>query len=181
MLLARSGRCQFGRVKRLKTQCLAGSLVVVCKIHQPPFLVPPALFPAISFHLLGVVLAIFSPIVRIRPAPLLWTLQADLLVYRIRGDLLPMIIGAALALASRLAANLLLRMIRRRLKNLLTVAATAVLHRATPEENRISSFSGNALKPEHTCEKRYGKFYRVLCPCPAGGAAAVSHCHRETA
>jgi len=45
-----------------------------------------------------------------------------------------MIIGAALALASRLAANLLLRMIRRRLKNLLTVAATAVLHRATPEE-----------------------------------------------
>ena len=99
MLFARSERCHPRRVKRLKTQCLAGSQVVVCKIHQPPFLVPAALFPTISFYLLGVGLAIFLPIVRVRPAPLPWTLQADLLINRIGGDLLPVIIGAALALA----------------------------------------------------------------------------------
>src|SRR5205807_4032313 len=75
MLFARSERCHPRRVKRLKTQCLAGSQVVVCKIHQPPFLVPAALFPTISFYLLGVGLAIFLPIVRVRPAPLPWTLQ----------------------------------------------------------------------------------------------------------
>jgi len=46
-----------------------------------------------------------------------------------------MIIGAALALAGRLAANLLLRMIEVRLKDLLTVTATAILHQAAPEEN----------------------------------------------
>jgi len=139
MLFARSERCHPRRVKRLKTQCLAGSQVVVCKIHQPPFLVPAALFPTISFYLLGVGLAIFLPIVRVRPAPLPWTLQADLLINRIGGDLLPVIIGAALA--GRLIAHLLLRMVRRRLKSLLTVAATAVPHQAAPEENGRGSFS----------------------------------------
>jgi hypothetical protein len=119
----------------IETQCLAGSQVVVCKIHQPPFFVPQALFPAISLHLLGVVLAIFPPIARVRLAPLPRTLQANLLIHRIGGDLLPMIIGAALALAGRLAANLLLRMIEVRLKDLLTVTATAILHQAAPEEN----------------------------------------------
>jgi hypothetical protein len=141
MLFARSERCHPRRVKRLKTQRLAGSQVVVCKIHQPPFLVPAALFPTISFYLLGVGLAIFLPIVRVRPAPLPWTLQADLLINRIGGDLLPVIIGAALALAGRLIAHLLLRMVRRRLKSLLTVAATAVPHQAAPEENGRGSFS----------------------------------------
>jgi len=102
-------------------------------------LVPAALFPTISFYLLGVGLAIFLPIVRVRPAPLPWTLQADLLINRIGGDLLPVIIGAALA--GRLIAHLLLRMVRRRLKSLLTVAATAVPHQAAPEENGRGSFS----------------------------------------
>jgi len=104
-------------------------------------LVPPALFPTISFYLLGVGLAIFLPIVRVRRAPLPRTLQADLLIHRIGSDLLPMIIAAALALAGRLIANLLLRMVRRRLKSLLTVAATAVPHQAAPEENGRGSFS----------------------------------------
>src|SRR6266566_3562214 len=118
MLFARSERCHPRRVKRLKTQCLAGSQVVVCKIHQPPFLVPAALFPTISFYLLGVGLAIFLPIVRVRPAPLPWTLQAGMLI-----------------------AHLLLRMVRRRLKSLLPVAARAVPHQAAPEENGRGSFS----------------------------------------
>ena len=107
-----------GLAKRLNTQHLAGSQVVVCKIRQPPFLVPQALLSAIPFHLLGVVLAIFLPIVRVRLAPLPRTLQANLLIHRIGSDLLPMIIGAALALACRLVANLLLRMITVRLKRL---------------------------------------------------------------
>jgi len=84
-------------------------------------LVSQTLLPAISFHLLRVVLAIFLPIAWVRFAPLPRTLQADLLIHRIGGDLLPMIVAAALALARRLAANKLLRMIRSRLKSLLTV------------------------------------------------------------
>jgi hypothetical protein len=140
-VVARSGRGQPGWVKRLKTQCLAGSQVVVCKMHQPPFLVPPALLSAIAFHLLGVVLTIFPPIARVRLTPLPWTFQANLLIHRIGGDLLPMIIGAALALAGRLGANLLLRVIEVRLKDLLTVTATAILHQAAPRENGRGSFS----------------------------------------
>jgi hypothetical protein len=112
----------------LKNQHLAGSQVVVCKMRQPPLLVPQALLSAISFHLPKVVLAIFLPIVRVRRAPLPRTLQADLLIHRIGSDLLPMIIAAALALACRLAANPLLRMIRGRLKGLLTVGAVVILH-----------------------------------------------------
>ena len=119
----------------MKNQHLPVSQVVVCKIHQAPLFVTQALLSAISFHLLRVILAIFLPIVRVRLAPLPRTLQANLLVHRIGSDLQPMIIGAALALAGRLAANLLLRMIEVRLKDLLTVTATAILHQAAPEEN----------------------------------------------
>jgi hypothetical protein len=108
---------------------LADSQVVVCKIRQPPLLVPQA----ISFHLLRVVLAIFPRIVRVRLAPLPRTLQADLLIRRIGSNLLPMIIEAELALARGLAANPLLRMITVRPKGLLTATATAIVHQATPE------------------------------------------------
>src|SRR5215472_838023 len=79
--------------------------------------------------------------VRVRRAPLPRTLQADLPIHRIGSDLLPMIIGAALALACGLVANLLLRMIAVGLKSLPTVAATVILHQATPEENGRGSFS----------------------------------------
>ena len=128
----------------MKNQHLAGSRVVVCKIRQPPLLVPQALLPAISFHLLRVVLAIFLPIVRVRLAPLPRALQADLLIYGIGSDLLPMIFGTALALACGQAANPLLSMIRVRLKGLLTVAATAILHQVAPEENGTGLFSPKA-------------------------------------
>jgi hypothetical protein len=104
-------------------------------------LVPQALPSAISFHLLRVTLAIFLPIVRVRLAPLPRTFQADLLIDRIGSDLLPMIIATAMALACRMTTNLLLRMIRARLKLLLTVAAAAILHQAAPEENGRVSFS----------------------------------------
>jgi hypothetical protein len=98
-------------------------------------LVPQALLPTIAFHLLRVVLTIFLPIPWVHLAPLPRTLQADLLIHRIGSDLLPMIIGAALALACGLVADLLLRMITIRLKSLSTVAAAVLLHQAAPEEN----------------------------------------------
>jgi len=124
----------------LKKEHLAVSQVVVCKIHEPPLLVPHALLPTISFHLLRVVLAIFPPVGAVRPAPLPRTLQADLLIHRIGSNPLPMIIGAPSPLARSLAANLLLWMIKVRLKALLTVVATTILHQVTPEENGRGSF-----------------------------------------
>ena len=108
--------------------------VVVFKIRQLPLLVPQALLPAIPFHLPRVVLTVFLPISWVRLAPFPRTLQADLLIHRIGSHLLPMIIGAALALACGPAANLLLRMITIRLKTLSTVAATVMLHQTAPEE-----------------------------------------------
>jgi hypothetical protein len=101
--------------------------------------------PAIPFHLPRVALTVFIPIPWIRFAPLPRTIQAELLIHRIGSDLLPMIIGAALALACRLIANLLLRMITVRLKRLPTVAAMVKLHQAAPEENGEDSFSLEAL------------------------------------
>jgi hypothetical protein len=101
--------------------------------------------PAIPFHLPRVALTVFIPIPWVRFAPLPRTIQADLLIHRIGSDLLPMIIGAALALACRLIANLLLRMITVRLKRLPTVAATVKLHQAAPAENGEDSFSLEAL------------------------------------
>jgi len=125
----------------MKNQHLHGSQVVVCKIHQPPLFVAQALLSAISFYLLLVILAIFLPIVRVRLTPLPRTLQAHLLVHRIGSDLLPMIIAAALVLACGVTANLLLRMIRGRLKDLPTIPATTILHQAAPDQNGRGSFS----------------------------------------
>jgi hypothetical protein len=153
MLFARSWRRRPRRVRRLKNHHLAEGQDVVCKIRQPPFSVPPALLPAISFHLLRVVLAIFLPVVRVRPAPLPRTLQADLLIHRIGSDLPPMIVAAALALACGLAANPLLRMIRDRLKDLLAVTATAIIHQAAPGENGGFILSGSAIRPESASQK----------------------------
>ena len=135
------------RRKRLNTR-LAGSQGVVCKIRQPPLLVPQALLPAIPFHLPRVVLTVFLPISWVRLAPFPRTLQADLLIQRIGSHLLPMIIGAALALTCGLVANLLLRMVAVRLKSLPAVAATVRLHQATPEENGRDTFSLEA--PDQT-------------------------------
>jgi hypothetical protein len=125
----------------MRNQHLAGSQVVVCKIHHLPLLVAQALLSAISFHLLRVILSIFLPIVRVRLAPLPRTLQAHLLIHRIGSDLLPMIIAAALPLACGMTANLLFRMIGGGQKDLPTVPATTILHQAAPEKNGRGSFS----------------------------------------
>jgi hypothetical protein len=95
-------------------------------------------------RLLGVVLTIFLPILGVPLTPLPWTLQPDLLIHRIRSDLLPMIIQAALALACGVDTNLLPRMIVVRFEGLPTVAATASIHQAAPDENGRGSFSPEA-------------------------------------
>lgn len=158
----------------MKSQHLAGSQVVVCKIQQPPFYVPHVLLAAISFNLFRVLLAIFPPIVRVRLAPLPRTLQADLLIHRIGNDLLPMIIRTAVALARGLAANPLLRMIRIGLKGLLTVTATAIVHQGAPEDNERGSFSPetplnlSAPAQKIQCYKNnrvLHRFRRSVCSC----------------
>lgn len=127
--------------KWLHTTHLGGSQGVVCKIRQTPLSIPQTLLPAISLHLFRVGLAIFLPISSVRLAPLPRALQAGLLIHRIASDLLPMIIGAALALAGWVVTNLLLRMITVRPESLSAVAATGLLHQAAPEENGRDSFS----------------------------------------
>jgi hypothetical protein len=84
---------------------LADSQVVVCKIRQSALFVSQALFSAISFHLLWMILAIFLPIGRVRRSPLPRTLYANLLIDRIGSNLLPMIVAATLPLAIGLTAN----------------------------------------------------------------------------
>jgi len=54
--------------------------------------------------------------------------MVDLPIYWIRSDFLPMIITAALTLTCGSVADLLLRMITIRLKDLPTAAATTILH-----------------------------------------------------
>jgi len=96
----------------------------------------------------------------VRLAPLPRTVQADLLIHRIESDLLPIIIGTALALACRLIANPLLRMITVGLKDLPAVKATAI-HWAAPEKNERGSFS---LKPPLNLVQPEKEFsaYRVV-------------------
>ena len=157
MLFARSWRGRSRRVNRLKSQRFAGSQGVVCKIHQPPLLVPQALLSAISFHLPRVVLAIFFPIVRVRLAPLPRTLQADLLIHRIGSDLLPMIIGAALALACGAAANLLLRMIRVRPERLADSNGNGDPSSDGSKENGKGSFSLEAPLNLNTSAQEFSR------------------------
>ena len=175
MLFAR-----LGRAKALNSQHLAGSQGVVCKIRQPPFLVPQALLSPIPFRLPRVVLAVFLPIPWVRLAPLPRTLQADLLIHRIGSDFLSMIIAAALALARGVGANLLLRMITVRLKDFATVAATAILHPAAPGDNERDSFSLDAPLNVNRAHQEI-QHYREsssLTPSPPNGAAAVSRRHQ---
>jgi hypothetical protein len=104
------------------------------------------LLPAISFHLLRVVLAISLPVVRVCLTPFPRTfLQANLSIKRIGSNLLPIIITAALALACGLVANKFVGMIRGGLKDLLTVTATVIFHQAALGK-RKGGLSGSATK-----------------------------------
>jgi hypothetical protein len=139
--------------------------------------------------LLRVVAAILLPVARVRLAPLPRTVQADLPVNRIRSDLLPVIIAAALPLAPGLAANELLRMIRGRLKDLLTITTTASTHQAAPDQKAVRSFCPEVQKSSHRQKfTAYRNSCRVFYRVPAHGAedsrtgriAALLHRRRQT-
>ena len=76
----------------------------------------------------GCFCAVPPPVIGIAGPPLPRAVAAYLAVFGVGGDLLPVIIGAALALANRLAADRLRRLKLRRLKGLLTIAATPFTH-----------------------------------------------------
>jgi hypothetical protein len=93
-----------------------------------PFLVPDVLLLAVPFDGGRVLLAIPPPIIRVAGAPFLRTIQADLAILRVCGDLLAVIIGAPAALAFRLAAHQLARLILRCQEGLFTVGASPFDH-----------------------------------------------------
>lgn len=72
--------------------------------------------------------AVPPPVIRIPGSPFLRAVQAYLSVFRVRRDLLAVILGAAPAVATGVAAHRLSRLILRRLEGSLTVAASPFDH-----------------------------------------------------
>src|SRR5215831_7975098 len=72
--------------------------------------------------------AVPPPVIRIPGSPFLWAVQAHLAVFRVRSDLLTVILSAAAALATGIAAHRLPRLIFRWLEDPLTVAASPFDH-----------------------------------------------------
>ena len=91
-------------------------------------MVPNLLLLAVSFDRGRVLLAIPPPVIGVAGTPLLRTVPADLAVVQVGRDFLPVIIGAAAALAFGLAAYQLPRLIFRWLEGSFTVAAMPFDH-----------------------------------------------------
>jgi len=87
--------------------------------------IPLALSLAIALGGLGVRLPIGSLIIGMFGLPLSPTVANHLRIQRIGSDLLPVVVGAAATLAFRLAANTLLKSVRRGLENALAIGAPA--------------------------------------------------------
>src|SRR5262252_7998928 len=73
--------------------------------------------------------AVPAPVIRIPGPPFLWAVQAHLAIFRVRSDLLAVILSAAAALATGIAAHRLPRLIFRWLEDPLTVAASPFAHK----------------------------------------------------
>ena len=93
-----------------------------------PFLVTNLLLLAVPLDGGRVLFAIPSPIIRVAGTPLLRTVPAYQAVFRIRSDLLTVIVGAAAPLAVGLAAHRLPKLIFRWLEDSFTVAASPFDH-----------------------------------------------------
>jgi len=93
-----------------------------------PFLVPNLLLLAVPLDGDRVLFAIPPPVIRVAGTPFLRTVPAYQAVFRIRSDLLTVIIGAAAPLAVGLAAHRLRRLIFRWLEDSFTVAASPFDH-----------------------------------------------------
>src|SRR5579884_3183090 len=162
MLLARSRKHRYRGAIGMKNQHLAGGQVVVGKIHQTALLVAAPLPLMIPFHLLKMGLAVLLPVVGMRLTPLARTLQADLPVNRVGSDLLPMIFPPALTLARKLAANLLLGMVRGWLKNLLAITATTQTHRGGSGSEWDSLILSGSLAQLESTDQKFS-LYRISC------------------
>src|SRR5271157_5405702 len=114
-------------------------------------LVTDLLLLAVPLDRLRVPLPILRLVVGVRIAPLFPAVLHPLGVEGIGANLFAVIIPAALPLARGLAANQLLRVIRCRLKDLLTVRAAAIIHQAAPDQNAIESF---CLEPPLNLNRR---------------------------
>ena len=93
-----------------------------------PFLVPNLLLLAVPLDGGRVLFAILSPVIRVAGTPFLRTIPAYQTVFRIRRDLLTVIIGATAPLAVGLAAHRLPWLIFRWLEGSFTVAASPFDH-----------------------------------------------------
>jgi hypothetical protein len=95
---------------------------------QKHLLVPNVLLLAIPLDGLRVLLAILPPVIGVAGAPFLRTVEAYLAVFRIRGDLLAVIIGAAPPLAGAIAAHRLRRLKLRQLEDSLAIPTPPLIH-----------------------------------------------------
>ena len=96
---------------------------------EAPGAVANLLLPAIVLDGGGMLLAVLAPVIGMAGAPLLRTVETDLPVLRIGGDLLAVIVGAAPAPAVYAVADGLRRLILRGLKYLFAIAAAPFGHR----------------------------------------------------
>jgi hypothetical protein len=91
-------------------------------------LVPEALPFAVPLDGSGVLLAIPPPVIRMSGTPLLRAVAAHLAVFRVRGNLLAVILGATAALAVGAAAHQLPRLVFRWLEGVPAKAASPFAH-----------------------------------------------------
>jgi hypothetical protein len=97
--------------------------------------VSPALTLPVSLHGLGVSLAVLAGVIGMAVAPFLLAVAADLVVLGIGVELAAVIFPAALPLAIRSTADLLMGMVTGKLKELLAVTAVAISHQAAPDRD----------------------------------------------
>ena len=89
---------------------------------KPPLLVPDALLLSVAFDDSRIAFPAAAPVLTIPGSPLAGAVLANLPVFRVRGDLLPVIVSAPPLLARRLAADGLARLKFRWLEDPLTIA-----------------------------------------------------------
>jgi hypothetical protein len=91
--------------------------------------VVPELLPfPVTGYCVGVFVAVPPPILRVTRPPLPATVAANIAVFGIGGDLLPVVVSAAPTLANGFTADRLQRLKLGRLKGLLTVATAPFPH-----------------------------------------------------
>lgn len=112
------------------------SYIVLYKIGDAALPIPLTLSLAIALGGLGVSLPICLLIIGVLGLPFSPAVADHLRVQRISSDLLPMVFGAAAPLALRLAANTLLKPVRRGLKNALAIGAPAGRDQCGSSESR---------------------------------------------